>query len=349
MRLRRRELLAASACACLPSIVRAEGRSTNGAFGLICWRAGISGLLLEGENGAVLDPAFRWHIGSNTKAMTAAVYARLVEQQRCRWNAIIPVLFPSLSVHPAWGTLTVEDLLSHAAGLTDSFIDGDWLDARRADPASPRDQRRALVQRILSAPPPETHGVYRYGNLNYVLVGAAMEEATDTSWEKIMRSELFEPLRIEEVRFGAPPRNGPWGRIISDGAMTSIDPAGVADNPAILWPSGGVHIAPASYAQFMSIFLRTGSPLVRPDTLAHLLTPAQPGLGYAGGWSLEGTTISPADTLGHNGSNSFWFATAIIERHAGRGYAAVTNCGGDRGEVTTTRLIEALRARTPAT
>lgn len=176
-----------------------------------------------------------------------------------------------------------------------------------------------------------------------------MEEATDTSWEQIVRSELFEALHIDEVGFGAPPRTGPWGRMIRDGAITSVDPAGVADNPAVLWPSGGVHIAPESYAQFLSIFLRTGSPLVRPETLAHLLTPARPGLGYAGGWSLKGPTGSPADTLTHNGSNSFWFATALIDRTAGRGYAAVTNCGGDRGELTATRLIEALRARTPAT
>ena len=45
--------------------------------------AGVRGVRRAGtEDAATLDD--RWHLGSNTKAMTAAVFARLVDQGRAR-------------------------------------------------------------------------------------------------------------------------------------------------------------------------------------------------------------------------------------------------------------------------
>jgi D-alanyl-D-alanine carboxypeptidase len=309
--------------------------------GVTCSKVGVSGIISQGEDGAVLDPAFRWHIGSNTKAMTAALYARMVDLGRCRWRASVPNLFPSIASHPAWADIRIEHLLSHAAGLTDNFVDGPWLDARRAEPKSAREQRRDLVERVLGSAPPETRGVYRYGNLNYVLVGAAIEEAVDVTWEEAMRVEMFASLRLTEVGFGAPPRNGPWGREADGGILKPVDPLlGEADNPAVLWPSGGVHISASGYAQFLAIYLRDGAPLLRPETFKQLLTPAEPDLGYAGGWSLDGPSTAPASRLTHDGSNTLWFASAVIDSMAGHGYAALTNCGGERGAAITTRLLE---------
>lgn len=345
MHLRRRDFIAAGACTCAFTGVRAAGAPPSGAVGLICTAAGIAGLDFQGEDGVVLDPTFRWHIGSNTKAMTAALYARLVERRRLRWHATIADLFPSIAVHPAWSSLLVEDLLGHTSGLTDGFVDGDWLDARRADPASPRAQRHALAARVLSHPPPERPGVYRYGNLNYVLIGAAIEEATGSDWEKVIQDDLFAPLHMGEVGFGAPPPSGPWGRSDVGGKLTAIDPRGIADNPPVLWPSGGVHLSPASYARFLGIFLRDGAPLLQASTVARLLTPPSPDGRYAGGWSLEGPTGAAVELLAHNGSNSFWFTSALIDRPAGRAYAGFANKGGAEGEATTTRMIGGLRVR----
>lgn len=312
---------------------------------MTCSKNGVSGIVSQGEDGALLDPAFRWHIGSNTKAMTAALYARLVDLGRCRWGASVPSLFPAVPSHPAWANIRVEDVLSHAAGLTDSFVDGLWLDAARADVRSAREQRRGLVERVLGSPPPERRGIYRYGNLNYVLIGAAIEQAAEVSWEEAMRAELFAPLRIAEVGFGAPPRTGPWGRDADGGALKPVDPLGVADNPAVLWPSGGVHISASAYAQFLALYLRDGAPLLKRETFDHLLTPAGPMVGYAGGWSLDGPAGSPASRLTHDGSNTLWFASAVIDGERGRGFAALTNCGGERGEATTARILKGLGVR----
>ena len=318
----------------------------SGAVGVTCSKLGVSGITSQGEDGAMLDPDFRWHIGSNTKAMTAALYARLVDLGRCQWGVSVPSLFPAMASHPAWSDISIEELLSHAAGLTDSFVDGSWLDARRIDAKSPREQRRDLVERVLGSPPPERRGIYRYGNLNYVLVGAAIEQAVDASWEEALRRELFTPLRLGEAGFGAPPRNGPWGREADGGILKRVDPLlGTADNPAVLWPSGGVHISAPGYAQFLASYLGGPVRLLRPEALKRLLTPARPDLSYAGGWSLDGPSGSPASRLTHDGSNTLWFASAIIDCEHGHGYAAFANCGGERGASITTSILQDLTSR----
>ena len=348
--LRRRNFLVGAAGAALSGAVRGADVIPNGAVGLTCSKAGVSGIISQGEDGAILDPSFRWHIGSNTKAMTAALYARLVDRGRCRWGASVPSLFPAIASHPAWVDIRVEELLSHSAGLTDTFVDPRWLDARRADPKSANEQRRDLVERVLSSAPPERRGVYRYGNLNYVMVGAAIEEAVNVTWEEALRGEVFGALRIAEAGFGAPPRTGPWGREANGGILKPIDPALVeADNPAVLWPSGGVHISASGYAQFLASYLGGGPPFLRATTLKHLLTPAQPDLGYAGGWSLDGPSDSPASRLTHDGSNTLWFASAIIDRKSGHGYGALTNCGGERGVAITSQILERISLRSPNT
>src|SRR5262249_34576377 len=72
-----------------------------------------------------------WHIGSDTKAMTAAVYAKLVEAGKAKWGATLPELFPKLTLDPAWKATTIEQAMAHRAGLTD--IDAPWIIARRMD------------------------------------------------------------------------------------------------------------------------------------------------------------------------------------------------------------------------
>lgn len=338
MVLDRRMFVAGAAATLLPNAARAS-IPPSGVVGLLVSSAGIGGIVSEGEDGVWLDPSYRWHIGSNTKAMTAALYARMVDRTICRWGATVPNLFPGVAAHPAWADIRIEDLLSHTSGVTDEMVDGSFLDAHRTDDTSPREQRRTLVARLLASPPPERPGIYRYGNLNYVLIGSAIELAADLDWERAMREQLFAPLGIVNVGFGAPPRTGPWGRLAQAAALKLIDPAGVADNPAVLWPSGGVHITAPDYAQFLSVFLRDGPPLLRPATVAQLLNPARPDGRYAGGWSLDGPVGAPAARLTHNGSNSFWFATAILERDREFGYAAMTNCGGQHGARATASIL----------
>ncbi len=59
-----------------------------------------------------------WHIGSCAKAMTGALYARLVERGEATWEATLSELFPDLDgIDPAWRRTRIDQVLTHRAGL----------------------------------------------------------------------------------------------------------------------------------------------------------------------------------------------------------------------------------------
>src|SRR5690349_19565902 len=69
----------------------------------------------------------RWHIGSDTKAFTATMIARLVEQGLMHFEDTLADSFPAFAdkIDPAYRGITVTQLLSHTAGLPSLTDDKD--------------------------------------------------------------------------------------------------------------------------------------------------------------------------------------------------------------------------------
>ncbi len=60
-----------------------------------------------------------WHLGSDTKAMTATLAATLVEEGRLKWTTTVAEVFPELAdtFDPGFHDVNLLQLLSHQAGL----------------------------------------------------------------------------------------------------------------------------------------------------------------------------------------------------------------------------------------
>lgn len=344
----RRRLLAGAAAlagtATFAAAAHAEVLRVNGTFGLRATADGLADIQFEEEGGGEINPALAWHMGSNTKAMTALLYAALVEQGACGWGASLSELFPAIPIHPQLAEATVEELMAHAAGLTDQGIAGTWLMARHMDRSSPAEQRRAFAREWLGRPPTTARGTFAYANANYIVLGAAIEQATGVSWEEAMRQSIFAPLGLSSASFGAPLQEKLWGRQTFGAAGAPVNPAGLADNPPVFGPAGTVHMTPADYARFLSLYLRGGSPLLEPASLTRLLRPPRPELNYAGGWGLAGDGADENRLLMHDGSNTMWYVRAVVNRVGGRAYAAGTNRGGQAGLEAAASMIAMLRA-----
>src|SRR5262245_19285762 len=69
-----------------------------------------------GKKKITVDDEF--HIGSDTKAMTATLIGMLVEEGKLKWTSTLAEVFPELAeaMHPDWQRVTVEQLLTHRAG-----------------------------------------------------------------------------------------------------------------------------------------------------------------------------------------------------------------------------------------
>lgn len=296
------------------------------------------------EDAATLDD--RWHLGSNTKAMTAAIWARLVERGSARWDMPLAEAFPETAVHDAFSGLVVEDLMRHKAGLTDQ-ADLPLPVVARAD-RRPVGEQRAALAGVLTRPPSGTVGAFAYGNANYVLVGAAIERITGLAWEEVMAAEVFAPLGIADAGFGAPVTNvrggaNAWGHQVQGGTRTPIDPETPhADNPPMLGPAGTAHMTLAGYGRFVQAMMGGGPEgWLSSDSLTRLITPLE-GDRYALGW-----ISGPDGAVAHEGSNTLWHAVVIVRPDQGRA-SIVTSNGGLAGRGTTAPLAQRLLRDTAA-
>jgi CubicO group peptidase (beta-lactamase class C family) len=309
--------------------------------------SGVRGVRRAGsETLATTDD--RWHLGSNTKAMTAAVFGRLVDQGRARWSMPVAEAFPRLTIDPAWAAITLDNLMHHRAGLLDAaLVDRAWLMAAHADQRSLPEQRAEFAARAFGAPPAGPVGQFAYGNGNYIVLGAAIEAIIGQPWETVMAAELYAPLGLTTAGFGAPRDEAPWGHRGGVG----VDPAGFADNPRALGPAGTAHMSMADYARFIDAMMGGAPDWLSEDARRHLLTPAAGSpQAYAAGWGVGSApwagVSGSGPTITHNGSNTMWFATVLAAPERGLGFIALSNDGvaGQRACTTLVRRLAETRA-----
>jgi CubicO group peptidase (beta-lactamase class C family) len=292
--------------------------------------AGAVGVRKAGTDVAVtIDD--QWHLGSDTKAMTAALIGALVEKGTLTWETTIGQALPDLAPEFATETrdLTLLHLLSHRAGLPANIS---WFPFIRSDKPL-RDQRLEVVNglagiKLVSRP----GSAYLYSNLGFVVAGAMVEAATSSSWEDSIRKHVFEPLGMPGAGFGGMGTPGeldqPWGHTPNGKPVAGNGPA--MDNPAVMGPAGTVHASLADWAKFVADQLRGArgeKALLRPGTYAKLHTPPFGG-EYALGWLVVEREWGGGTVLTHAGSNTMNYAVVWIAPKRGFAVLAVTNQGG---------------------
>ena len=70
---------------------------------------------------------------------------------------------------------------------------------------TPPAKQRTLSTRSVLAVAPNRPGRFRYSNLAYVVVGAAIDRIADMPYEEALRVHVLEPLGITSAGFGPPP------------------------------------------------------------------------------------------------------------------------------------------------
>ena len=281
----------------------------------------------------------RWHIGSDTKAFTATLIARLVEQGIMRFDDTLAASFPAFAaaMDPAYRNVTVTQLLSHTAGLP-PLTDDKELPAFMAVIKSAngvKAQREAIARKYLTMPPASKAGDFAYSNLGFIIAGAIAEARTGKSWEDLIREQIFTPLGIKSAGFGPPGTPGkldqPWGHEEKAGKLVALDPASAdADNPPALGPAGTINIALKDWLLFAQDQLdgeHGHGKLLKPETYRKLHTPVTGN--YALGWGVKLDTDGVPLLLTHTGSNGFWVADIRIMPKHDMIFLVVTNAGND--------------------
>lgn len=272
-----------------------------------------------------------WHLGSDTKAMTATLIGIYVDRGEIHLNDTIGALFAGEVVDPGYTAVTIEQLLQHRGGAPGE-IPADIWDAMWAAGSAPG-ARDAAVKALISRPPAQAVGTFVYANAGYMIAGAALERLEQPkSWEQLMQAEIFAPLGMSSCGFGAPGSpnavDEPWGHDVT----TPIMPGPDADNPPSMGPAGTVHCSLADWGKFLAVHLHgargEGSTLISQTTLTALQTPPAGG-DYAAGWAVVQRDWAGGTALTHSGSNTLWYATAWLAPARNTTLAVVTNRGDD--------------------
>jgi CubicO group peptidase (beta-lactamase class C family) len=272
-----------------------------------------------------------WHLGSDGKAMTSTLIARLVERGQLKWDSTLAEIFPDLApqMNPEFQKVTLLQLLSHRAGLPANLNLADYL-GNDVESLRLRAVREELAKKPQSAPGSK----YAYSNLGYIIAGAVVEKITGESWENAISNEIFKPLQMKSAGFGGTGTPGqidqPWPHT-DDGKPTAENGPDM-DNPPVLGPAGRIHCSIQDWARFVQDQLRgargESGTLLKPESYQKLQTPPFGG-DYALGWNVVQRSWAGGKALNHGGDNTMNFANVWVAPNKDFAILVCVNQSGD--------------------
>lgn len=277
-----------------------------------------------------------FHVGSNTKAMTALVAGTVVDAGMLGWDTSVGDVLAGVVPVGAYGGVTLAQLLSHTSGMPELPGPSEAEFSLSTAPAGT--QRRQIAALALAADPVSAPGTaFRYSNVNFVVAGLMLEIATATSWEAMVTERLFTPLGMTSAGFGPPATPGttdePWGH----------DPAPVppdSDIPPGFGPAGVVHANLPDLVAYVHLYMDHGmgpaGPILSEAALAEIERPRLHD--YALGW-FSGHTDGEA-TLWHNGSNMNFYSSITVFPDRKAAVIVLAN----RGDLAAWNLVDSLGA-----
>ncbi|MBX7112764.1 MAG: beta-lactamase family protein [Myxococcaceae bacterium] len=280
----------------------------------------------------------KWHLGSDTKAMTATLAAMAVEEGKLKWSSTVSeVLTGWRNVDPGYRQITLEMLLGHRGGLPANLSNEGWKKAY--NPKSAAKEREAAVRLLLKAAPVKP-GEFLYSNAGYMVAGVMIEKALGMPWEAAMKKRLFAPLGMGSCGFGPPASKDtvdqPWAHSVVNEALVPVAPTDPhSDNPLGLGPAGTVHCSLGDWLKFVQLHLDGArglkTALLKPESFAKLHTAAQGG-PYALGWGVSEPAWAAGKLLRHSGSNGLYFVTVWLALAKGVAFLFATNAGHNAAE-----------------
>lgn len=298
-----------------------------------------------GENIPIGDDGL-FHIGSNTKAITATLCGKLVELGKLQWDTTLKEYFEPLgfTVHEEIADVTLLDLLTHRGGIQPFYDAEDEPYAHEVyyeivTTTKESAQREALARWLLEQPPATTPGEYRYSNGGYSLAGYMAETAGGAELEDLYQNLIFTPLGMEGVS-GWPAVSDPsqtYGHLREGETWLIQDPSDPYGTTTLtyrlhrpLTAAGDLSFTPSQYAHFLNEALRgsrgEGS-LLQSSTYTTLFTPVG---SYAPGWDMESN--GNGRIYFHAGSAGLFYAISLLMPEDNRAIAIFTNAATEQSD-----------------
>lgn len=273
----------------------------------------------------------RFHLGSNTKAMTGFIIAKYVEKGKLKWSTKFFDIFPEWKeiCRPEYASITLQDLLSHRAGIL-SF-------QGENDPSIPdfkgtnQEKREQFGRFVLTLEPvfPDEQNPFIYSNAGYTLATLMLEKRTGKSWEQLVNKVFNNDLKLNVI-FSWPEnqkQKDTWGHNSENGKLIPV-PSTVDYHLDYTEPAGDLNIKLKDYIKFIQLNLQ-GLNGVNNYLKAYTYQFIHKGIeNYSIGWFNiyeNGQELSV-----HSGTGAFTYFTIVhIDRQKNKAYIIFTNSFND--------------------
>ena len=181
-----------------PKVIDRAVESAREAFGI----PGVAVAIVRGDEtyvqgygekelgkGEPVTPDTLFAVGSVTKAFTTTAMAMLVDQGKMGWDDHPRKHVPGFKLSDALAdaNVTLRDCVSHRTGL--ARHDCLWYNSKW--------DSQELLRKAAHLPLAFSfRSTYQYNNLMYMVAGLAVESASGSTWEKLIRSRIFKPLAM---------------------------------------------------------------------------------------------------------------------------------------------------------
>ncbi len=321
--------------------------------------ARTAGELAAGAGEAV-DAATIFKIASNSKAMTAALLARLVDQGKLAWTDPVVKHLPDFRMFDDWVTreMQVRDLLIHNSGLGAGA--GDLMLWPEPNLFTRADVIHGL--RYLK-PVYSFRSRYAYDNTLYIVAGEVAAAAGGAPYDELMRREVFEPLGLDRCQVGAWRRdavgNVAQPHLFDDGRQVVVrkDEEGIPDVP--MMAAGGIRCSLEDMLAWARMWLQperfgvdaSGKPWLSATQReevwkAHMPMPLSRRMrdwddshfsAYGYGWRL--TDVDGTWKVSHTGTLSGMYSALVLLPEKKVGIVFLTNGNADEARTVLTQVL----------
>jgi CubicO group peptidase (beta-lactamase class C family) len=194
-------------------------------------------------------------IASNTKAFTSASLSMLADEGKLSLDDRVIDILPWFRMSDAYVTreMRIRDLLAHRSGL--SLGAGDLLYWPTTDYSTEEVARRLRDVPLTG----NFRGQYAYDNILFGVAQLVVEKASGMSYERFLRTRIFQPLGMDETRFNSdalkPGDNVATGYAKAD--FKDLQPA-----PRMTWRNvsgaGGIYSSVDDLAKWVRVQLAGG-------------------------------------------------------------------------------------------
>ncbi len=318
-------------------------------FPLFNWVSGHRSLQHEAK--ATLKD--RWHLGSDTKAMTAFLVAIASEEGLLSYEDLVVEVLNLKKFHLGYSEVKVKDFLSHSSPLNSlQSVDGGelWKSFFKSEEDVSVQREKIVTALFQQRPVDNSKKSFRYLNSNYVVIGRILEKLYQKSWEVLVKEKLFTPLEMNQCGFGVAGAieevspSEPWAHLQQKDELIALPPKLNPDNPAMLGPAGTVHCSLGDWQIFLTEVLKTwqgeGRLLPQSDRNSPYFQSPSKDYPYTyGGWGV-GFNKEGQRVFQHSGSNTFNFALAFLNPQEELIVQLVTNSAHAEAKASVQELFE---------